>query len=207
MAHTLPLQIGITGGIGCGKSIVSRVFAVLGIPVYDADSRAKWLMSHDSVLKEQIRALFGAEAYLADGNLNRTYIAARVFADEDQVQRLNVLVHPRVGDDYRRWRQQQTHAPYTLREAALLYEAKAYHDLHAIIVVTAPLELRLQRISQRDPHRSRADTMAIMDKQMPEEEKVRRADHLIRNDETQLIIPQVLALHTDFIRQASAGRF
>ncbi len=198
MVQKSPLRIGITGGMGCGKSIVSRIFSVLGIPVYDADSRAKWLMNHDTRLKAGIQQTFGTESYLPDGSLNRTYITSRIFQDEAQVKILNGLVHPRVGEDYQNWQLYQTHAPYTLREAALLFEANAYQDLHAVIVVTAPLELRIRRIIQRDPHRTEADTRAIIGKQMAEEEKIRRANHLIQNDESRLVIPQVLALHTLF---------
>jgi len=199
-----PLQIGITGGIGCGKSIVSRIFSTLGIPLYDADTRARVLMHTDPTLRQQISETFGAEAYLPDGSLNRTYIASRVFSDEAQVKVLNSLVHPRVKEDYQQWRQQHRQVPYTLREAALLFEAQAYRDLDAVIVVTAPLELRIRRVVQRDPHRTEADTLAIIARQMPEEEKIRRADYLIRNDETQLVIPQVLALDQRF-RDAQQG--
>jgi dephospho-CoA kinase len=198
MSPQLPRRIGITGGMGCGKSIVSRIFGVLGIPLYDADSRAKWLMNHDPVLKENIRKAFGEESYVSDGSLNRVYITAHVFRDESRVKIMNSLVHPRVGVDYQIWQEQHLHVPYTLREAALLFEANAYQDLHAVIVVTAPLELRIQRILQRDPHRTKADTLAIIAKQMPEEEKISRANYLIHNDESQLVIPQVLRLHETF---------
>lgn len=198
MTQTLPLRIGITGGMGCGKSTVSRVFGVLGIPLYDADSRAKWLMNNDPVLKDSIQREFGEESYLPDGTLNRAYVTSHVFGNEGRVKIMNSLVHPRVGVDYQNWQLQHTQAPYTLREAALLFEANAYHDLHAVLVVTAPLELRIQRILQRDPHRTKADTLAIIAKQMPEEEKISRANYLIHNDESQLVISQVLNLHNIF---------
>ncbi len=190
---THPLQIGITGGIGCGKSIVSRIFSILGVPVYDADSRAKWLMASDTALKDRIISTFGPETYLADGRQNRFYFASEIFTDASKVQQLNQLVHPRVREDYQQWTSRQQ-TPYILREAALLFEAGVHADTHAVIVVTAPLSLRLQRIRQRDPHRTEADIQAIMDKQMPEEEKIRRADYLIQNDESQLVVPKVLEL-------------
>ncbi len=199
-----PLRIGITGGMGCGKSIVSRIFGVLGIPLYDADSRAKWLMNYDPTLKQQIQNTFGTDSYLPEGGLNRTYITKNVFHDEAKVKIMNSLVHPRVGEDYRNWQLKHTHVPYTLREAALLFEANAYHDLHAVIVVTAPLVLRIQRILQRDPHRSEADTRAIIAKQMPEEEKISRANYLIHNDESQLVTTQVLQLHETFCKQSTS---
>jgi dephospho-CoA kinase len=192
------LSIGITGGIGSGKSTVCRVFQVLGVPVYDADSRAKWLMNHDSVLREQVSAAFGPESYLPNGTLNRVYLAGRVFNDESETQKLNSLVHPRVGEDYQTWRKSHAQAAYTLREAALLFEAGATRDLDAVIVVSAPRALRIRRVLHRDPHRTEADVAAIMARQMPEEEKTRRANHLIHNDETQLVITQVMALDAVF---------
>ncbi|MDJ1503985.1 dephospho-CoA kinase [Xanthocytophaga agilis] len=201
MTQKSALRIGITGGMGCGKSIVSRIFHTLGIPVYDADSRAKWLMNHDPVLKDKIREAFGEESYSEDGSFNRNYITTYVFRDEEKVKQMNSLVHPQVGIDYKNWQQEYAASPYTLREAALLFEANVYKDLDAVIVVTAPLELRIQRILQRDPHRTEADTRSIIAKQMPEDEKARRADHLIKNDETKLIIPQVLELHALFTKR------
>ncbi len=202
MTPNLPLQVGITGGIGCGKSTVSRVFGVLGIPVYDADTRAKWLMANDLLLKTQIAEAFGKEAYLPDGSLNRAYLAARAFGEANQTQQLNQLVHPRVGDDYQHWLLRHPHVPYVLREAALLFEAGATGQLKAVIVVTAPLEMRIGRVLQRDPQRSETDIRAIIAKQMPESEKIRRASHLIANDETRLVTGQVLELNAVFLAAA-----
>ena len=202
MTPNLPLQVGITGGIGCGKSTVSRVFGVLGVPVYDADSRAKWLMSNDLQLKDRIIETFGSESYSPSGSLNRTYLATRAFGDAAQTQQLNQLVHPRVGDDYRHWLLRHLHAPYIMLEAALLFEAGATSQLKAVIVVTAPLEIRISRVLQRDPQRSAANIRDIIAKQMPEEEKIRLADHLLANDETRLVTAQVLELHTVFLEAA-----
>ncbi len=202
MTPNLPLQVGITGGIGCGKSTVSCVFGVLGIPVYDADTRAKWLMNNDLPLKNQITEAFGKEAYLPGGGLNRAYLAARAFGEANQTQQLNQLVHPRVGDDYQHWLLRHPYAPYVLREAALLFEAGATGQLKAVIVVTAPLELRIRRVLQRDPQRSETDIRAIIAKQMPESEKIRRASHLIANDETRLVTGQVLELNAVFLAVA-----
>ena len=196
------LSIGVTGGIGSGKSTVCRVFQVLGLPVYDADSRAKWLMNHDSTLRGQVLAAFGTESYLADGSLNRIYLAGRVFNDESETRKLNDLVHPRVGEDYQHWRESHPNAPYTVREAALLFEVGAIRDLDAVIVVSAPRALRIRRVLQRDRHRTEADIAAIMSRQMPEEEKIRLADHLVRNDEAHLIIPQIVSLDAMFKKQS-----
>ena len=192
-------KVGITGGIGTGKSIVSRVFGLLGIPVYDSDSAAKMLMNTLPELKEQICDVFGPEAYAADGTLNRAHLSAQAFTNPDKLQRLNALVHPQVGLHFENWAQQQQ-APYVLKEAALIFEAGVDKTLDQVISVLAPKELRLKRLRLRDPHRSLADLEAIMAKQLPEEEHRRRAHFLIYNNDKQLVIPQVLNLHEQLLR-------
>ena len=194
------LRIGITGGIGSGKSVVARLFAALGAPVYDSDSRAKWVMSHDLPLREQLLAAFGAETYTAEGQLNREYLSQRVFGEPAQVARLNALVHPRVGADFAAWAAAQKAAayPYLLKEAALLYESGAYRQLDRIITVYAPPEVRHARVLRRDAHRSAAEVQAIMRQQLSDEEKLQRADYVIYNDDSQLVLPQVLALDAAF---------
>ncbi len=194
------LRIGITGGIGSGKSIVARVFATLGAPVYDSDIRAKWVMANDLVLREQLLAAFGAATYDAAGQLNRPYLAQVAFRDAAQLAQLNALVHPRVGEDFATWAAAQAAAGYAylLKEAALLYESGAYRGLDAIITVFAPTAVRTARVRRRDAHRSVAEVQAIMDKQLSEEEKLQRADYVIYNDDSQMVLPQVLALDTEF---------
>ena len=191
------LRIGITGGIGSGKSVVARVFAALSVPVYDSDSRAKWVMAHDLVLRTQLQEAFGAETYDAAGQLNRPYLARVAFNDAAQLARLNALVHPRVGEDFAAWTAVQAAQgqPYILKEAALLYESGAYKGLDSIITVFAPAEVRAARVLRRDAHRSAAEVQAIMGKQLSEEEKLARADYVVYNDDSQLVLPQVLALH------------
>lgn len=194
------LRIGITGGIGSGKSVVARVFAALSVPVYDSDSRAKHVMAHDLVLRAQLQEAFGAEAYDAAGQLNRPYLAKVAFTDAAQLARLNALVHPRVGEDFATWSAAQAAAgqPYILKEAALLYESGAYKGLDAIITVFAPAEVRAARVLRRDSHRSAAEVQAIMNKQLSEDEKLARAEHVVYNDDSQLVLPQVLALDAAF---------
>lgn len=187
-------HIGITGGIGSGKSTVCKIFETLGIPIYYADERAKYLMNHDPELVAGITELFGPEAYLENQELNRAYIAQIAFNDKDKLKQLNALVHPAVGRDGLDWQAAQQNVPYTLKEAALLYESGSYRSLDKIIVVTAPLELRIQRVISRDGAR-REDVESRISKQMPEEEKVQRADFLIHNDGQQALIPQVMAIH------------
>ena len=198
------LRIGITGGIGSGKSIASRLFHALGVPVYDADTRARWVMENDAALRDELRAAFGADTYDATGQLNRPALAGMVFNNPARLAQLNGLVHPHVGTDFERWatvRQQAGHA-YVLKEAALLFEAGSYKQLDRIITVFAPLAVRTARVLRRDPQRSAADVAAIMAKQLSEDEKMLRADHVLVNDDAQPLLPQVLALHAGFL---SAG--
>lgn len=197
MSH--PLQVGITGGIGAGKSVVCHIFRCLGTPVYDADSRAKNLMTTDENLVGQIRKEFGPSAYLHDGSLDRTYLSSATFAHPDRLKKLNSLVHPKVAEDYRGWLVTYQHERYVLREAALLYEIGASRSVDKMIVVSAPEDVRIKRVIARDVHRTKEDIQAIMKNQLSEEEKLKRADYIIYNDDHQLVIPQVLKLHAGFI--------
>ena len=194
------LRVGITGGMGSGKSTVSRIFELLDVPVYYADDMAKMLMNEDPVLREKIIGIFGNLAFDQNG-LNRTYISSAAFSDPDLLTRLNAVVHPAVirhGED---WMKKQV-APYTLKEAALIFESGSYQQLDLVIGVYASKETRIKRIMQRDG----ADLESIearMNKQMDEDEKMRRCNYVIINDEKQGIIPQVLDLHTVLLQKAS----
>ena len=194
------LRIGITGGIGSGKSVVSCVFGLLGVPVYDSDQRARWVMEHDALLRGQLLAAFGPGAYTPAGQLDRPGLARTVFGDPVRLAQLNALVHPRVGEDFARWAnaQQAAGAPYILKEAALLFESGAYQTLDSVITVAAPLAVREARVLRRDPHRSAADVEAIIGRQLGEAERQQRAQYLIHNDDVQLVLPQVLALDAKF---------
>jgi len=192
------LQIGITGGIGSGKSTVCRIFSALGVPVYDADSRAKSLMTTDGILISQIKKEFGVLAYRTDGEVDREFLAQAVFQDKKKLELLNNLIHPRVAQDYERWVSEQK-SEYVLKEAALLFEAKSYLALDKIIVVHAPEELRIKRVMQRDPHRTRQQVKDIMKNQLQDEEKLKLGDYTIVNDESRLVTPQVIELHKLFI--------
>ncbi len=194
-----PYQVGITGSIGSGKSLVCKIFKTLGIPVYDADSHAKELMTTDGILMSGIKKEFGDLAYHGDGSLNRNYLAEHVFHDEEKLQRLNRLVHPRVAADYRHWADRHQQFPYVVKEAALLFESGSYKGLDRIVVVHTPVEVRIQRVLKRDPHRTVEQIRAIVEKQMPDDEKLKRADDIVVNDESVLLIPQVLKLHNELI--------
>lgn len=194
------LRIGITGGIGSGKSIVSRLFHALGVPVYDADTRARWVMENDPALRQELTAAFGPDTYDSTGRLNRPALAGTVFRNPALLAQLNALVHPHVGTDFERWAavQQQAGHPYVLKEAALLFEAGSYKQLDCIITVFAPLPVRQARVLRRDPHRTAADVDAIVAKQLSEEEKMQRADYVLVNDDVRPLLPQALALHAAF---------
>ncbi len=198
-----PLQIGITGGIGSGKSLVCHIFSLLGTPVYDADSRAKAIMTTDGILVSQITKEFGVLSYRADGAVNREYLAQHVFNDAEKLKTLNALIHPRVAVDYERWVSEQQTA-YVVKEAALLFESGSYRALDKIVMVSAPEALRITRVLQRDKHRTAQQVKDIIRNQLNEEEKLKRADYILYNNESQLLIPQVLELHALFRVQAKS---
>ncbi|MEQ8469559.1 MAG: dephospho-CoA kinase [Marinoscillum sp.] len=200
MPKNKPFRVGITGGIGAGKSIVARVFSTLDIPVYDADSRAKWLMNHEPTLKSQIIDLIGARAY-QNGTLNRKHISSIAFKDQDLLDKLNALVHPAVAKDFDKWSKDQL-SPYVLKEAALLFEANSYKSLDRIITVTAPEELRIARVIKRDG-RAEQEVKDIISKQWPESRKTAQSDFVIENNEEKMIIPQVLEVHQKLLDQIS----
>lgn len=194
-------KVGITGGIGTGKSIICAVFSVFGIPIYDADTRAKWLTENDPLIKKALTTNFGSEVF--QGNtLNRTYLAAVAFADEAKTQQLNAIIHPVVASDFSEWIRKQMDAPYVVKEAALFFETGNAKEMDTMIVVSTPMALRMERVLKRDKHRTEKQLQDIISRQLPEDKKIALADHVLYNDEHHLLVPQVLALHEQFIRQA-----
>ena len=191
------LRIGLTGGIGSGKSTVARIFEVLGIPVYDADSASKRLMTESEELKNKIMNSFGKEAY-QNGELNRKYLAEEVFNNGSKMALLNSFVHPATIKDAGEWMEKQK-APYLIKEAALIFESGSQKYLDYVIGVKASLPLRLQRTMERD-NVTAGQVKARMGKQMDEEIKMRLCDYVIVNDEQHLLIPQVLELHEKFLK-------
>ncbi|MEM9920627.1 MAG: dephospho-CoA kinase [Bacteroidota bacterium] len=188
------LKVGITGGIGSGKTTACRIFETLGIPVYYADNRAKQLMVEDAQLIAAISDLLGTSAYTPDGQLDRAYVASVVFQDKKKLDALNAIVHPAVALDGQRWHAAQTNVPYTLKEAALLFESQNHRYLDKVITVFAPKEIRIQRVMARDGV-DEASVQARMKRQMSDEEKLKLADYILYNDGEQLLIPQVLEIH------------
>ena len=199
----LPWQVGITGGIGSGKSVVCRALAALGVPVYDADRRARWLMNHDESLRDQLRAAFGERTFLPDGSLNRAYLAAEALPVPSQLTRLNGLVHPAVGHDYAAWVRNQGQASYVVREAALLFESGGERGLDTVLTVFAPLPLRLARVRRRDPFRTEAEILTLVANQLSEEEKMRRAEATLFNDDLTPLLPQILHWHHQWLARAT----
>lgn len=194
MQSSKALLVGITGGIGSGKSTVCRIFEVLGIPVYNSDDQAKNLMTTDTELANGIKAKFGDESY-ADGVLNRAFLAKEVFSKPERLRQLNALVHPAVGRDFSKWVALHQSAPYVIKEAALLFETGSYKSLATTILITAPEDVRIERVLLRDPQRSRQQVKDIIGNQMKDEAKTELADYVLKNDEKSLLIPQVIALH------------
>lgn len=188
----MPLRVGLTGGIGSGKSVVAKVFETLGVPVYYADEAAKRVMRENVSLRRELTRYFGEETYIKN-DLNRKYISTQVFGNPEKLEVLNSLVHPVTLADAEEWMKLQK-APYVIKEAALIFESDAWKHLDKFIGVSAPLPLRLQRAMQRD-NVPEDQVRARMSRQMNEEEKMKRCDYVIINDESQLVIPQVLALH------------
>jgi dephospho-CoA kinase len=191
------LKIGITGGIGAGKSTVAGIFKVLGVPVFDADVTAKNILNTDPILREQIAAAFGSETY-KKGLLDRKYLATLVFNNPNQLAKLNALVHPATIAAADKWASRFTDKPYIIKEAALLFEARTNEGLDYIIGVTAPVELRMTRVMDRDQV-SREEVLNRMQHQLDDTEKMKRCNFVIDNNEASLVIPQVLALHAKFI--------
>ncbi|MBK7936378.1 MAG: dephospho-CoA kinase [Lewinellaceae bacterium] len=199
------LRAGITGGIGSGKSLVSRMFMALGAPVYDADTWARWLIGNDLELKTGIVKIFGPAAYSPEGVYDRTYVARLAFADPEKLAALNALVHPAVEQHSRAWHEEQAArgCPYTLKEAALMVESGSHRFLDFLIVVTAPESLRIRRVMQRDGL-TEEQVRARIAGQLPEPDKVKLADFIVVNDGVQMLIPQVWRLHRFLLEKAGA---
>ena len=191
------LKIGLTGNMGSGKTTVSKIFELLGIPVFYADDAAKKVMVTDQVLINEIKSAFGEESSFDDGALNRKHIAAIVFNNNALLANLNSLVHPATFRAFDAWVANFADVPYVLKEAALLFESDSYKMCDYTVMVQAPLESRIKRVMQRDGL-TRIEVESRNAHQFSEEKKTRLADYIINNDDTQLVIPQVLELHRVF---------
>lgn len=197
----MTFKVGITGGIGSGKSTVAQVFSTLGVPVYYADDAAKHIMNVDTEVKQAIMAIFGEEVY-EGGTLQRKALSAKVFNDKNKLAQLNAIVHPatiRFGNE---WLARQTYL-YAIKEAALLFETGTAAQLDFIIGVYAPDTLRIHRVMERD-NVSMELVKQRMEKQIQEQIKMRLCDAVIINNDQEMVIPQVLALHEQLLERAQA---
>ena len=194
------LKIGLTGGIGSGKTTVGKIFELLQAPVYYADEASKRLYHTDKELMANLKKHFGEGVYTNE-QLNRNVLAAIVFNDQEKLALLNRLVHPPTIKDAADWMQRQQ-TPYVIKEAALLFESGSVSDLDFVIGVRAPQALRLHRAMHRDGL-TREEVLSRMERQMDEGIKMKLCDYIIENNEQQLVIPQVLDLHRRFLRNSS----
>ena len=191
------LKVGLTGGIGAGKSIVAKTFEVLGIPIYQADDAAKKLMETNKELVELIKLCFSEQAYI-DGKLDRKFIANIVFNDKEKLKKLNSLVHPFTIQDGIDWMKKQD-APYAIKEAALIFESGSQHAFDVIIGVFAPQAMRINRTLKRDST-TRELVLERMDNQIDDSLKMKLCDEILINDEQKLLIPQIITLHEKLIK-------
>ena len=186
-------RIGLTGNIGSGKTIVASCFEVLNIPVFNADNVAKLLMNKDVNLKQSLISEFGKEVFL-NNELNRKYLSNLAFKDDSVLKGLNALVHPVVQEAFEKWSIQQSGA-YVIKEAAILFESNTYQSLDAIICISCPEEIRLKRILKRNDL-SEKQVRQRMSHQWAEEKKISLSDYVITNDNTCLVMPQILSVHS-----------
>jgi dephospho-CoA kinase len=197
------LTVGITGGIGSGKSLACRVFEWLGVPVYYADLRAKYLIANNPELKEKITALLGSEAYSNEGTYQTAWVAQQVFNNEKLMAKLNAIVHPAVKIDTQVWMEEQkkSGAPYVIKEAALLFESGAWKELNSIIYVYAPEKLRLARVQERDGMTKESFYQRVKS-QWPENLKADKSQYIIYNDGSTSILKQIIDLHRTLLSSA-----
>jgi dephospho-CoA kinase len=193
------LRVGLTGNIGSGKTVVSQIFSKLGVPVFHADFEARKLFDQEET-RERIRELFGIDVFSNSGEILRPKLAELVFNDQSLLYQLNSIIHPAVRQQYQHWCLQFREVHYTLYEAAILFESGHYLEMDKVICVTAPEELRISRVMERD-HVTREDVQKRISNQWTEERKVALADFVIRNDGSELLIEQVMEAHRRIVGQ------
>ncbi len=189
--------VGLTGGIGSGKTTVANFFIKLGVPVYIADVEAKKLMNKSKVLQRKIKKLFGEKAYVKD-RLNRPFLASKIFNDESLLKQMNAIVHPKVAKHFKKWSEKQN-APYVIKEAAILFENNSYKQCDFIITVIVDKEIRIQRIIERD-NTTKDKVKTIMDNQLNDEDKVKLSDFIIKNNTLKDTENQVLSIHSKILK-------
>ena len=190
--------VGLTGGIGSGKTTIANFFKELGVPIYIADTEAKALMNRSKVIKRKLIALFGDNAY-QNGKLNRDFLSKKIFNNKDLLQKMNAIVHPKVASHFKRWVKKQE-APYVISEAAILFENGSYTKYDYIITVTAPEEVRLKRVMSRD-NSSKEKIKSVMNNQWKDEEKIKLSDYVIQNINLEEAKAQVLQIHQNLLQK------
>ena len=193
-----PLSVGLTGGIGSGKSTVAEFFRLLGVPVYTSDSEARKLMQTDSLIRKNLIQAFGESVYLETGDLNREVLAKIIFNDVDALKKVNAIVHPQVRQHYQKWLLKQTEAKYVIQESAILFDTGLYKSFDKIITVTADKAIRIDRVLKRDSC-TKESVLERMSKQISEKEKITKSDFVIYNND-ELIIPQIIRIHNQLLR-------
>jgi dephospho-CoA kinase len=196
-------KLGITGGIGSGKTSVCRVFNVLGIPFFSADPEAKLIMDNDKSIMAQINSIAGKDLY-SKGSLDRMELARLIFTDNALLEKVNTLVHPVVFEHFRRWEAEQN-SPYVIIEAAILFESGADKLVDRIATIVAPVEERVERVIQRNSL-SREQVMERIRNQMDDVSRIKRSDYVIYNSENDMIIPAILKIHEDIIIHINSAR-
>ena len=189
--------VGLTGGIGSGKTTVAHIFKSLGVPVYNSDKEAKSLMQSSEVIKQELIQLLGEDCYTADGQLNRSFIASKVFEDAVLLEKINAIVHPKVATHFEQWFSKQN-TPYIIKEVAILFETKSQHLFDFIITVTAPEEIRIQRVMERD-QKTKKEVQAIIDKQLPDSEKIIQSNFVINNSTLLEIENKSILIHNEIL--------
>ncbi|MCD2259263.1 dephospho-CoA kinase [Psychroserpens luteolus] len=196
--------VGLTGGIGSGKTTVAAFFEALDVPVYIADVEAKLLMARSKVIRRKLIALFGEEAYV-DNELNRAYIASKIFNDKTYLERMNAIVHPKVASHFKRWMTKQK-SEYVIKEAAIIFEQGKEEQYDFIITVTADIEERIKRVIKRD-NSSRSKIMAILNNQMSDQEKIEKSHFVIVNDDLEDVKKQVQKIHQSILKKIKKRQF
>lgn len=195
------MKLGITGGIGSGKTSVCRVFNVLGIPVFSADPEARKIMENDIDIKNEINAIVGKDIY-PEGRLDRMELASLIFNNKKLLEKVNSLVHPVVFDNFIRWTEKQT-TPYVIMEAAILFESGGYKLVDRVATIVAPVEERISRVTQRNML-NRHQVMERIKNQMTDEERISMSDYIIHNSENDMIIPVILDINKDLLTHLKA---
>ena len=190
--------VGLTGGIGSGKTTIAQMFKSLEVPVYNADEEAKLLMQNSAAIQQELINLLGENCYL-NGQLNRSYIASQVFSDQQLLKKINAIVHPKVAAHFEQWCSKQN-APYVIKEVAILFETKSQHLFDFIITVTAPIETRIQRVMDRD-QKTKKEVMSVINNQLPDLEKINQSNFVIYNNIFSEIENKSLFIHNDIIKR------